>query len=46
MSDSFLGKMVASVIILLAFIFWLVVSPDKHPDCRKDCPTDFSASRK
>jgi hypothetical protein len=46
MNDSVLGKLVVTVIVLVALAIWLKLDRSHRPGCSSNCPTDISASRK
>jgi len=46
MNDSVLGKLVVTVIVLVALAIWLKLDRSHQPGCSGNCPTDISASRK
>jgi hypothetical protein len=47
MTDSFLKKLIVSVIALLGFMVWSYSSRVKAPEeCADNCMTDFSAKRR
>jgi hypothetical protein len=45
-SDSFLAKLVVTVVVLMTFALWRTSEGSHPPACNIDCPTDFSAVRK
>jgi hypothetical protein len=46
LSTDVLAKVVVTVIVMIAFTFWLAMERAHTAHCRKDCPTDISASQR
>jgi hypothetical protein len=46
LSNDILAKLVVTVVVLIAFSFWLAIENAHTAHCQKDCPTDISASRR
>lgn len=46
MSNDILAKVAVTVIVMIAFTFWLAIEKAHTAHCQKDCPTDISASRR
>ena len=46
LSTDVLAKLVVTVIVMIAFTFWLAIERAHTAHCEKDCPTDISASRR
>jgi hypothetical protein len=45
-NDSILAKLVVTVIVLISFTIWMAANRRQSHDCKINCATDFSASRK
>ena len=45
-NDSILAKLVVTVIVLISFTIWMAAERGQSHDCKTDCATDFSASRR
>jgi hypothetical protein len=45
LSNDTLAKLVVTIVVMIAFTFWLAIEKAHTARCQKDCPTDISASR-
>jgi hypothetical protein len=45
-SDSILAKLVVTVIVLISLALWMAAERREPHDCKINCATDISASRK
>jgi hypothetical protein len=45
-NDNILAKLVVTVIVLLGFTIWMAAERRQAHDCKINCVTDFSASRR
>jgi hypothetical protein len=46
LSTDVLAKLVVTVVVMIAFTFWLSMERAHTAHCPKDCATDISASRR
>jgi len=46
LSTDVLAKVVVTVVVMIAFTFWLAMDHAHTAHCQKDCPTDISANRR
>jgi hypothetical protein len=45
-NDGILTRLVVTVIVLIGFTVWMAAERRQSHDCKINCATDFSASRK
>jgi hypothetical protein len=46
LSNDILAKIVVTVVVMIAFAFWVAIARPHAGHCEQDCPTDFLASRR
>ena len=43
LSSEVLAKVVVTIVVMIAFTFWMATQRAHTAHCQKDCPTDVSA---
>ena len=46
MNNDILARVVVTIVMMIAFTFWLATEKAHTAHCQKDCPTDISAVRR